>query len=52
MGIGGILLTVVALGMIVSTAETRAAGKAMFKPYGRICAAFVLLFWGAVFLLG
>lgn len=52
MGITGILITVVLLGLIVSTSETRAAGREMFKPYGRVCAVLVVLFWGAVFWFG
>ncbi|MEO5867235.1 MAG: hypothetical protein ABIQ19_09010 [Sphingomonas sp.] len=47
----GILIAVVALCAVCSTAETRAQGSNAVKPFGRIAAIFVAMFWLAVLLL-
>ena len=49
MGIAAVLIAVLLIGVVCSTTETRAAGAAMVRPYGRVLVVLTLLFWAAVF---
>jgi hypothetical protein len=49
MGVLGTILAVIVLGIVVSTPETRAAGREMVRPFGRVVGALTLIVWGAIF---
>ena len=43
----GMMFAAVAMFAVCSTAETRAAGAERTRPWRWICAAFVVVVWGA-----